>query len=446
MIKEKLYKLRELTESVVWVVIFTTVIFINISPQLIRAERLQFVAIFSFLLFVLVFNRLSSKNITALRKNIIRAVVYLTYIAAIYYALRFQKYSVWIFYVFPLIMAFSLSVTFITQPRTLTLILVGISVFLLGDIYWEARMSIDAVRVVFPLTFSKVFSLSLLSVFGYYLYRSQLIATRQAEIYSQNLKILNQELSTKTDELEKANKRLKDLSEVKSVFVATVSHELRTPLTAIQNSLKLIGYETKDNQAVNDYVGIIKRNIDRQAIMIDNLLDTARIERGSIQGTRTKFELNKLLQEAVDILKIQASGKNVSLNLYPSKDDSSIWGDQEQLRRVFINLADNAIKFTPASGKVEIFLVHEDSNIKVTIADTGCGIRKEEQEKIFDAFIQAEAIQQSNSISKKGIGLGLTIVREIINRHGGKVWVDSEVGKGSRFHVLLPMDLRRNRR
>ncbi len=444
MTREKLLKVKEFSELLIWLLIFTAVILLNLSPHLIRIERIHFIAIFSSLLLIFVFDRLISRRIVRWKRNIIRAFVYLACILIIYYILRFPKYSVWFFYFSPLFLAFSLSLTFITQPRVFTVLLVAVSVFLLGDLYWESHVSYDTARVVMPIVLAKVLALSLLSVFGYYLYRNQIAATKQAEIYSQNLKILNQQLSAKTDELEKTNKRLKELSEAKSVFVATVSHELRTPLTAILNSLKLIEYETRDSKAVNEYMDIIKKNIERQAIMIDNLLDTARIERGSLQGSRTKFELNYLLQEVVDALSNQASEKNIGISLHPMKEDSSLWGEHEQLRRVFINLVDNAIKFTPASGKIEISLAPEESNIKVAVADNGCGIPKEEQERIFEAFVQVS--QQEPQGSKKGIGLGLTIVREIVHRHRGKVRVESEVNKGSRFYVLLPVDLRKSNR
>lgn len=437
-------KIEDKLELLIWCIIFGGVIFLNLSPQLISLERIYLLAILSAVLFFFFSEHLIPRDISYLKRNVLRFFIFCGYLLLILAILISQKSNLWVFYFFPLLLVFSLSITFVTNPRILVLILIMISLFLLGEAYWESRVPVDNLRrIEFPVPFLRIFILSLLAIFGYYLYRNQLAMRKELEVYNQNLKALNEELQKKTEELKTANKRLQELSEAKSVFVATVSHELRTPLTAILNSLKLIGYETESNDKVKEYMEIIKKNIERQSIMIDNLLDTARIERGTLEMKRTRFELNKLLSEVVDTFRPQATAKKLVFDFFPLEGESFIWGEEEQLRRVFINLVDNAIKFTPEGGQVEVRVIREEENLKVVVADTGCGIPKEEQEKIFEPFVQA---LQENRFSRRGIGLGLTIVKEIVNRHQGRVWVESEVGKGSKFYVLLPIDLRKNKR
>ncbi|MCM8784383.1 MAG: HAMP domain-containing histidine kinase [Candidatus Omnitrophica bacterium] len=438
-------KTAEKIELFIWVLIFGGVIFLNLSPQLVSLRRIHLLAFLSSLLIFFLAEQFIFKRIAKpLKRNLLRILSFSSYIAVILFILIFHKNSVWIFYFFPLLLAFSLSLTFVIQPRTFVLLLVMVSLFLLGEIYWEARIPPEnLVRLELPLPFTKIFSLSLLAIFGYYLYRNQVLVRRALEEYNEKLKNLNEELRRKTEELETANKHLQELSEAKSVFVATVSHELRTPLTAILNSLKLIGYETASNEKVKEYMEIIKKNIDRQSIMIDNLLDTARLERGTFEIKRTHFELNALISEVVETMRPQAKSKEITIDFSPLYGDSFLWGEEDGLRRVFINLLDNAIKFTPQGGKIEIFMSQEGANLKVVVADTGCGIPKEEQERIFEPFVQA---LMENKPSRRGIGLGLAIVREVVSRHQGKVWLESEVNRGSKFYILLPIDLRKSKR
>ncbi|MCM8778336.1 MAG: HAMP domain-containing histidine kinase [Candidatus Omnitrophica bacterium] len=434
-------KIVEKLELSIWVVIFWGVIFLNFSPQLVSLHRVYLLAFLSSMLLFLLCEQFIFQYIAKpFLKNLLRLLSFSVYILIVLLIFTFQKNSLWISCFFPLLLSFFLSLTFVTQPRTLVLLLVMVSIFLLGEIYWESRVpSKKLTGIEFPRPFTRIFSLSLLAIFGYYLYRNQQIIRNTLENYSHKLKNLNEELQRKTTELETTNKRLQELSEAKSVFVATVSHELRTPLTAILNSLKLIGYETKNNEKVKECMEIIKKNIDRQSIMIDNLLDIARIERGVVEIRRSYFELNRLLKEVVEMMRHQANSKKIMLDFSPLEGDSSLWGEDEGLRRVFINLLDNAIKFTPEGGKVDILVNREGENLKVLVSDTGCGIPKQEQEKIFEPFVQVV----TERTFRRGIGLGLTIVREIVNRHRGKVWVESEVNRGSKFYVLLPRDLRK---
>lgn len=438
--KDKLLSIGQRVESVFWIIILSVVVFINISPHVIVAGRLPWMAALSFFLLILVFNRFMAKRPYSRKKLFLKAFVYVLFATLFLYAFGFEKYNMWIFYFFPVLLSLSLSVSLITHPRASILTLVAISIFLLGDIYWQAHISPEAVQLTFPLVFSKVFSLSLLSIFGYYLYRREMLAIRQANLFSEQTRKLNEQLNSKNQELLAANQRLQELAEVKSRFVATVSHELRTPLTAIRNSLKLIEYEVINNKTVDEYSAIIKKNIDRQAMMIDNLLDLARIERGYMQGARSCVDLNKTVAEAVELLKDNARNKNIRLLFHPKEGLPFIWADQDQMRRIFINLIDNGIKFSPLGGCVEVTLEDGSRHIQVIVADNGPGIPKEDREKIFEAFVQL--CEGSGERVRKGIGLGLTIVKEIVDLHKGLVWVESELGRGTKFFITLPKDLR----
>ncbi|MCM8798136.1 MAG: HAMP domain-containing histidine kinase, partial [Candidatus Omnitrophica bacterium] len=339
--KTNLSKFKKALELILWIIILSGVIFINLSPALLNIGRIQLTAVFSLFLLVFVFNRtITLTRFSPTKKIVLKTFIFLLFLYFVIYLFSFKIYELWIFYLLPVLLALSLSLAIVLQPRALTLALVAISIFLLGDIYWGMHLSATTAGINLPVIFSKVFSLSLLSILGYYLYRREQMATEELNILSQNLQKLNEELKLKTEELLRANKRLQELSEVKSRFVATVSHELRTPLTAILNSLKLIEYETKDNKEINEYLSLIKKNVDRQAIMIDNLLDLSKIERGHIEGVRTQVSLNRIVGEVIDLLKEKARDKNIHLLFEAKEDLPLIWADQEQVRRIFINLLD----------------------------------------------------------------------------------------------------------
>ena len=243
--------------------------------------------------------------------------------------------------------------------------------------------------------------------------------------------------ATLFDELVQANERLKELDKLKSDFVAKVSHELRTPLattrylmTAVEHDMK--GEET-DRQ--KEYLDLVKGNLDRLTRLIDNLLDFSKLEAGRFELKKERVDLTDIAEKVIEALRKKGEEKGVQLKFVASRVLPPTYLDQDRMIEVLINLVDNAIKYTPRGGSVSVDMKKENGKILLTIQDTGIGIRKEDQEKLFEKFRQLSPSRHH----EKGVGLGLAIVKEIVALHHGKIWVASEEGKGSTFSVLIPI-------
>lgn len=216
-------------------------------------------------------------------------------------------------------------------------------------------------------------------------------------------------------------------------FIEDFSHEIKTPLAIIKGELEVT---LKKIRSVKEYETTLHSSleeINRIIKIVDDLLTLARVEAEALSLSASSINLADLIQELVAEMEILARQKNLELTL-EKKADPIITGDQEKLKRVFINLLDNAIKFTPAGGKIEVKVEKEDNLARVQIADSGVGISEEQLQHIFDRFYRGEAGGNSS-----GSGLGLSIARSIVEAHKGKIEVKSQVGKGSIFTVFLPL-------
>jgi PAS domain S-box-containing protein len=233
-------------------------------------------------------------------------------------------------------------------------------------------------------------------------------------------------------------RRLKELDRMKSDFVSNVSHELRTPLTAIKGSVDnmLDGLTGSLNEKQVRYLARIKSNTDRLSRLINDLLDLSRIESGRIEVRSTTLTLTALAEEVAEHLKSLAAEKLIRIEV-PSPDPKvTAWADRDKVTQVLVNLIGNAVKFTPQNGKVTVALEKNgDDYVQISIDDTGPGILPEEKNKIFSKFYQFADIDKEKP---KGSGLGLAISKALVEMHGGKIWVESEVGKGSTFYFTLP--------
>jgi signal transduction histidine kinase len=226
----------------------------------------------------------------------------------------------------------------------------------------------------------------------------------------------------------------KELDELKSEFVATVSHDLRAPLTFMRGyatMLPMVG-ELGDKQ--REYVEKILRGVGQMSELIDDLLDLGRVEAG-VGLERKPCHLGAILVEAVDGLRAQAASKGLDLRLEPAEDVAIVAGDAALLRQAITNLVDNAIKYTPRGGTVTVGLSVRDRQAVICVADTGIGVAPDDQVRLFEKFYR---VKRRDTVDIRGTGLGLAIVKSIVERHGGKVWVDSELGRGSTFYILLP--------
>jgi PAS domain S-box-containing protein len=240
----------------------------------------------------------------------------------------------------------------------------------------------------------------------------------------------------------------KKLDEMKSEFLATVSHDLRAPLTFMRGYANRLDAVGELNQTQKSYVENILHGVQRIDDLVADLLDLSRIEAG-LGVERKPCHLGLVLAEAASGLRGRAEAKGISLNIQSPADplvggkNVAVRGDRALLRQAMVNLLDNAIKYTPEGGNISAELSLHARNgshqAVITVADTGIGIAPDEQARLFEKFYRTKRGGQANA---SGTGLGLAIVKSIVERHKGKVWVESKVNEGSRFHISLPLQER----
>ena len=240
-------------------------------------------------------------------------------------------------------------------------------------------------------------------------------------------------------ERKKAEKMLDDVSKRKSAFVANVSHEFKNPLAIIKEGLamvieKLFG---EINVKQKNVLETAKNNIERLIRLTTDLLDISRIEAGVVKLKREKIEIGLLIDEIVANNNTEISKKQLNVKKDIPEDIGLLWADKDKVTEVIVNILSNAIKYTPSGGKIAIKLLGTENEMRFEISDTGMGIAKEDIYKLFDRFERISAERQ------EGTGLGLSIAKEIIELHKGKIGVESEHGKGSRFTFILPRDFRK---
>jgi two-component system NtrC family sensor kinase len=227
---------------------------------------------------------------------------------------------------------------------------------------------------------------------------------------------------------------LKELDRIKSEFVSVVSHDLRSPLTAILGYVELLSRAGPITEMQAQFIQRVQRSVHNITSLIEDLLDLGRIEAGFDQAMQP-YHLSALIRDVVEGLRPTAEAKNQSIILDLAPHLSPNRGNPLRLRQVVHNLIDNAIKYTPADGEVTIEASQEKDQIILQVSDSGIGIAPADQPYIFDKFYRSEAVVDSHA----GTGLGLSIVKSVVERHQGRVWVQSERGKGATFTVVLPV-------
>jgi len=261
----------------------------------------------------------------------------------------------------------------------------------------------------------------------------------QSVLAIQNARLFR-DITEQRHELQIANLRLKELDKLKSDFVSNISHEFRTPLTAVEILLDNIldGITGPLNDQQTRYIVGIKNSADRLARLIDDLLDLSVIEAGRVDLKLSPVPLADLLCIITDTMRPIAEEKSIRFD--PDNVDEKLiaWADLDKTTQVLTNLISNAIKFTPAGGAIKVSIQSQDPGwLQISISDTGPGIAPEETTKIFDEFYQ---LRQPGEKKAGGVGLGLAISKKLVEMHGGKIWVCSEVGKGSSFFFTLPTE------
>jgi len=256
------------------------------------------------------------------------------------------------------------------------------------------------------------------------------------ELFSSH-KELERRVLERTHELEKLNEELKKLNKMKSDFISAVSHELRTPLTSIKGyaSILMAGKLGDVLPAQKERLEKIDKHSNSLVHLINNLLDIARIESGNVQMDIKETSLKEMLDSVVDIIMPQVKEKNISIKIESKIKPDIIKADHAQLERALLNLLSNAVKFTPEKGNVKVEVKEWGDEIQFTVEDTGIGIPKQDIPKVFQEFFRAD-----NALGQKikGTGLGLSLVKKIVEAHKGRIWFNSELGKGTRFTFTIP--------
>lgn len=227
--------------------------------------------------------------------------------------------------------------------------------------------------------------------------------------------------------------QLKELDRLKSEFVSVVSHDLRSPLTAILGYVQLLERAGPLNDMQKEFVGRVQASVANITSLIGDLLDLGRLEAG-LDLTLAPCQPDEILLELVEELQPNIQAKHLKLSLDMPEESVNVTGDRNRLHQAFSNLIGNAIKYTPEGGRISLRAKAQDGQIIIQVSDTGIGIAPADQPYVFDKFFRAENATESH----EGTGLGLSIVKSVVERHHGRIWVTSELGKGTTFTVVLP--------
>ncbi len=256
--------------------------------------------------------------------------------------------------------------------------------------------------------------------------------TRQVIIYSRKLE-------KATDELKAANERLKELDRLKDDFISTVTHELRTPLTAIQSIAEILrDYPDTAKEEQGNFLEIMINEIHRLSRLINQVLDFQKIESGRMHWNIRPLNIIGVVQDAVDATRQLVTDKEMLMTVHMPGEVPSITGDRDQLIQAMVNLISNAVKFCePKTGQIRVSLRQRYNKLHIDVTDNGIGISKDDQDEIFKQFRQVPASDRGRP---QGTGLGLAITRRIVEFHAGQISVESELGKGTAFNIILPIE------
>lgn len=241
------------------------------------------------------------------------------------------------------------------------------------------------------------------------------------------------------DEAERSRKYAEHANATKTAFLANMSHELRTPLNAILGFSEIINTEALGASArdkYRDYAGDILTSGRHLLSLINDLLDIAKIEAGKLEVSPQWIDAGRMVRECVHLMETRAGEGGVTLSWSVAGDAPRLFVDERALRQIVFNLVSNAIKFTPSGGRVEVRIARRDDDAVLTVEDTGCGIPKEQIDRVFLPF---EQIDNRYAATAGGTGLGLTLVKALTELHGGSCSLESEEGQGTQVHVRFPL-------
>ncbi len=256
------------------------------------------------------------------------------------------------------------------------------------------------------------------------------------------LQKLNSELDVRVDQLAQANLHLFEANRLKSDFLANMSHELRTPLNSIIGFSDVLHDISSLTDKQRRYAANIQKSGTSLLAMINDILDLAKVEAGKMRVTPTSFNLSQLVSAQCDMLRSLVDEKNMDLQIEADGELDEVFQDQPKIQQILTNLLSNAIKFTPDGGLVTVSLGRlSEKYFHITVKDTGVGIPESDFEIIFEKFRQSNAVLENDGLTRQhsGTGLGLSIVKELCKLLGGEVRLSSQLGTGSTFQIVLPI-------
>jgi len=236
-------------------------------------------------------------------------------------------------------------------------------------------------------------------------------------------------------QIQQLNKQLEKLNTDKDRFISILAHDLKTPFSALLGFAELLTTNIRkyDILEVEAQINIINQSAKRIYLLLEDILQWARIQSGNLPYNPQKLNFSTICAEAVESLKLNADNKKITINHYNSVE-LNLYADKNMLYSILRNLVSNAIKFTKKGGMVDLSADTSGSEVTITVSDNGIGIEPESIGKLFD-ISQIHATE--GTASEKGTGLGLLICKEFVDKHGGKIWVESKIGKGSNFKFTL---------
>jgi len=232
--------------------------------------------------------------------------------------------------------------------------------------------------------------------------------------------------------------QLKKLDKIKSNFLSLTSHELRTPMSVIKGYIQMLlkGNFGTINGEQKHALDVILQNSNRLDTLIQDILDISRLESGTMKFIPERTNVKNMVEQTIETMQSIADTKNIKINISLEENTPDLIIDQERVKQAIVNLLNNAIKFSYEGSIITIFVTKTGNYVLFEIQDSGRGIPKDKQDKIFEIFYQADSERDRKF---GGVGLGLAISRGIILSHGGNIWVESEPGKGSKFRLTLPI-------
>ena len=247
------------------------------------------------------------------------------------------------------------------------------------------------------------------------------------------LKRVNEELEDKNGELKRLNEEVLELTHSRLVFFTNISHELRTPLTLIADPVEMLLEDSGIKGKSRELLKMVQRNAVALQQLVSSILDFRKIQNGKMDLVLYRFDIVKALEIWVGDFQLTAERKHIKLHLDMADFSGSheVIADKEKIARVVFNLLSNALKYTPVGGDIFVSLKDEAERLRLDVRDTGKGISQDEATKIFERFFQAKGVAS-------GTGIGLALVKSFVELHHGEVWVESELGKGSDFIVVIP--------